>query len=266
LAGSVDDFVGVTKPGYRVGKFDPDEKISRHACYVIGSRDVVEEFCAARIAPLSVGWSIGPIEKKKLPGTNVILSYPRFGVSRPAGVSDINFVGDVEKVAEAYLAKYDLKEHASFFGTVGHNKRVNRVFDELNVEYVTYRDIPGKPAARLRKGATNTGAEVPATSKASKKRKVAAPLASAVRAKKVKAMAGRKAKTSVSSEGTEDEMIVADSGKNPAVDSASDVPDPITIEDSPAVADAAVNVGDDAALAIQPIRSAVPTGGPRPDS
>ena len=66
------------------------------ACQVCGGRDVVEEFLAAGIWPLSAGWAPRGFEQKHFARMDYDLTSPVFGLRRPKGSSDEVIVAELE--------------------------------------------------------------------------------------------------------------------------------------------------------------------------
>jgi len=81
---------------------------------VISGGDVVEEFLAAKIWPLSSGWLPGSFAKLEISGLKDKLSFPKFGLKKPKGISDDLIVEEVEQEAVVLVVPYTLKEHDSF--------------------------------------------------------------------------------------------------------------------------------------------------------
>ena len=73
------------------------------ACQVCGGRDVVEEFLAAGIWPLSAGWAPRGFERKCFSGMDYDLTSPVFGLRRPEGSTDEVIVAELEREASDIL-------------------------------------------------------------------------------------------------------------------------------------------------------------------
>jgi len=83
------------------------------ACQVCGGRDVVEEFLAAGIWPLSAGWAPRGFEQKRFAGMEYDLTSPVFGLRRPEGSSDEVIVAELEREASDILGPWNRKEYLS---------------------------------------------------------------------------------------------------------------------------------------------------------
>ena len=64
-----------------------------------GSRDLVEEFVAAKIWPLSPGWYPFELKKVKFSYFTCEIDCPIFGLNKPEGLSDHTIVSEVERDA-----------------------------------------------------------------------------------------------------------------------------------------------------------------------
>lgn len=61
----VHDFVSF--PDFEVREKDPDEMVLCHARVMSGGRDLVEEYIAYQLWPLSVGWTVGEVVRQRMP-------------------------------------------------------------------------------------------------------------------------------------------------------------------------------------------------------
>jgi len=91
--------------------------------------------------------------------SKVEVPLPKFKARRLSKKSDAVFVRMIAERAEKVLGKYTWDEHCACMEQVCNGGRLNRVFEELDVEYAT-RPVPDQPASYKNK-----------INKASKKRK-----------------------------------------------------------------------------------------------
>jgi hypothetical protein len=115
------------------------EKAFELACRFSSGRDLVEEFLAADIWPLCFGsWKDCKFRKVALPlyGTDEPVYFPVFGLTRPKGKSSKRIVAEVEAKAREILGPMRKLEYLSRVAIGGNMPRLNRVFDELKVNYV----------------------------------------------------------------------------------------------------------------------------------
>ena len=63
---------------------------------VVSGPDLIEEFLAAKIWPLSCGWLPDSFAKIEVSGLKERLLYPKFRLQKPLGVSDELIVEEVE--------------------------------------------------------------------------------------------------------------------------------------------------------------------------
>lgn len=96
--------------------------------------DLVEEFLAANIWPLSDGWSPLEIVPKDVLWSTSPLLYPCFGVELPVDANPGLFVEDVERHAVDIIGPSTETELMLARKIIAHELRVNRVFEELGVD------------------------------------------------------------------------------------------------------------------------------------
>jgi len=128
------------------------------ACQVCGGRDVVEEFLAAGIWPLSAGWAPRGFERKRFVGMEYDLTSPVFGLRRPEGSSDEVIVAELEPEASDILGPWNRKEYLSLVEVCKRNLRLNRWLAEMGVEY-GLRPVPAGAVPRMTPPG-NVGSEV----------------------------------------------------------------------------------------------------------
>ena len=98
------------------------------ACQICGGRDVVEEFLAVKIWPLSAGWSLLRFERKCFAGLKYVVTSPVFGLWRPKGCCDEVIVAELERQAAEILGPCNRKEYGSLVEVCGGEPSVEPVF------------------------------------------------------------------------------------------------------------------------------------------
>lgn len=81
------------------------------------------------------GWKSIGFYKKKIPNIDLEDKFPKFGVKKPDGFSNAEYVAEIERQAVLLIGNYLLKEHESAMQVLKHGGRINRVFDEMKVSY-----------------------------------------------------------------------------------------------------------------------------------
>ena len=101
LASDIEVFEHTYQPAYskRGLGFKPCLEAFMTACPICGVRDVVEEFLAAKVWPLSAGWSPLRFERKRFAGLEYDVTSPVFGLQRPEGASDEVIVAELKRQA-----------------------------------------------------------------------------------------------------------------------------------------------------------------------
>jgi len=129
------------------------------ACQICGGRDVVEEFLAAKVWPLSAGWSPLRFERKRFAGLKYDVTSPVFGLRKPEGCSDEVIVAELERQAAEILGPWNRKEYGSLVEVCGENLQLNWCLAEMGVAY-ELRPVPSSAIPRMTPPG-NVGSEVP---------------------------------------------------------------------------------------------------------
>jgi hypothetical protein len=161
LASDIDEFDHTYQPAYnkRAPGFKPCLEAFMVACHICSGRDVVEEFLAAKVYPLSAGWAPRGFERKQFAGLDYDELSPVFGLQRLEGISDEIIVAGLEREASEILGPWNKKEYASLVEICGKNHRLNRCLAEMGVAY----DLRPVPPERHPEDEApgNVGSEVP---------------------------------------------------------------------------------------------------------
>jgi hypothetical protein len=101
------------------------------ASTILGGRDIVEEFVAARIWPISYGWAPNEIMHFNVNWASQEVPFPKFGITLREGQSADAFMLDVEKRVNLMIGEYTMNEYKAYKALVKHKRKINRVFSEV---------------------------------------------------------------------------------------------------------------------------------------
>jgi hypothetical protein len=97
----------------------------------LGGRDIIEEFTAARIWPISYGWVPTEIVNFNVNWTAQEVPFPKFGLQLRDGQSADDFMLEIERRVNLMIGEYTMNEYKAYKNLVKHKKRINRVFFEV---------------------------------------------------------------------------------------------------------------------------------------
>jgi hypothetical protein len=101
------------------------------ASTILGGRDIIEEFIAARIWPISSGWAPIKIVYFNVNWATQEVPFPKFGIKLRENQSADAFMIDIEKRVNLMIGEYTMNEYKAYKALVKHKKRINRVFTEV---------------------------------------------------------------------------------------------------------------------------------------
>jgi hypothetical protein len=101
------------------------------ASTILRGRDIVEEFVAAQIWPISHGWAPNEIAHFNVNWAAQEVPFPKFGIKLGDGQSADDFMLDVEKRVNLMIGVYTMNEYKAYKNLVKHKRRINRVFSEV---------------------------------------------------------------------------------------------------------------------------------------
>jgi hypothetical protein len=101
------------------------------ASTIVGGRDIIEEFVAARVWPISSGWSPTEIVYFKVNWATQELPFPKFGIKLHEDQSADAFMVEIEKRVNVMIGEYTMNEYKAYKVLVKHKRRINRVFSEV---------------------------------------------------------------------------------------------------------------------------------------
>jgi hypothetical protein len=107
------------------------ENAFHFASTILGGRDIVEEFTAARIWPISYGWAPTEIVNFNVNWAAQEVPFPKFGLQLRDGQSADDFMLEIERRVNLMIGEYTMNEYKAYKNLVKHNKRINRVFSEV---------------------------------------------------------------------------------------------------------------------------------------
>jgi hypothetical protein len=98
---------------------------------ILGGRDLIEEFIAAEVWPISYGWPPTEIVGFNVNRTAQEVPFPRFGLQLKEGHSAEEFMDEVEKKVNTMIGESTKNEYKAYKNLVKHKRRINRVFSEV---------------------------------------------------------------------------------------------------------------------------------------
>jgi hypothetical protein len=98
---------------------------------ILGGRDIIEEFVAARIWPISYGWAPTEIVNFNVNWAAQEVPFPKFGLQLRDGQSADDFMLEIERRVNLMIGEYTMNEYKAYKNLVKHKKRINRVFSEV---------------------------------------------------------------------------------------------------------------------------------------
>jgi hypothetical protein len=115
------------------------------ASTIIGGRDIIEEFTATQVWPISYGWAPTEIVNFNINWVAQAVPFPRFGLQLRDGQSVDDFMIEIEKKVNAMIGEYTMNEYKAYKNLVKHKKRINQVFSEICGDK-SFRSLrPGPP-------------------------------------------------------------------------------------------------------------------------
>jgi hypothetical protein len=107
-------------------------KIAFHlASTILGGREIIEEFVAAEIWPISCDWAPSEIMYFNVNWATQEVPFPKFGIKLREGQSADTFMVEVEKRVTLMIGEYTMNEYKAYKGLLKHKRRINRVFTEV---------------------------------------------------------------------------------------------------------------------------------------
>jgi hypothetical protein len=101
------------------------------ASTILGGRDIIEEFVAARIWLISCGWAPTEIVCFNVNWAAQEVPFPKFGIKLRESQSADSFMVEIEKRVNLMIGEYTMNEYKAYKALVKHKKRINRVFTKV---------------------------------------------------------------------------------------------------------------------------------------
>jgi hypothetical protein len=101
------------------------------ASTILGGRDIIEEFVAAQVWPISSGWSPTKLLYFNVNWADQKVPFPKFGIKLREAQSAEAFMEEVEKRVNVMVGEYTMNEYMAYKALVKHKKRINRVFSKV---------------------------------------------------------------------------------------------------------------------------------------
>jgi hypothetical protein len=98
---------------------------------ILRGRDIIEEFVAAEIWPISYGWAPTEIISFNVNWATQEVPFPRFGLQLKDGQSAEEFMDEIEKKVNAMIDESTMNEYNAYKNLVKHKRRINQVFSEV---------------------------------------------------------------------------------------------------------------------------------------
>jgi hypothetical protein len=107
------------------------ENVFHLASTILGGRDIIEEFTAARIWLISYGWVPIEIVYFNVNWAAQEVPFPRIDLQLGNGQSADDFMLEIERRVNLMIGEYTINEYKAYKNLVKHKKRINRVFSEI---------------------------------------------------------------------------------------------------------------------------------------
>jgi hypothetical protein len=101
------------------------------ASTTLGGRDIIEEFVAARVWPISSGWSPTELLYFNVNWADQKVPFPKFEIKLREDQSAKAFMEEVEKKVNVMVGEYTMNDYKAYKALVKHKKKINRVFSEV---------------------------------------------------------------------------------------------------------------------------------------
>jgi hypothetical protein len=114
------------------------------ASTILGGHDIVEEFVAARIWPISYDWAPNKIAHFNVNWAAQEVPFPTCGIELGDSQSADDFVLDMEKRVTLMIGEYTMDEYNAYKSLVKHRRRINHVFSEVSGDRSFNSRRPGR--------------------------------------------------------------------------------------------------------------------------
>jgi hypothetical protein len=114
------------------------------ASTILGGCDIIEEFVAARIWPISYGWAPTEIVNFNVNWATQEVPFPKFGIQLRDDQSTNDFMLEVERRVNLMVGEYTMNEYKAYKALVKHKRRINRVFSKVCGDKSFHSRRPGR--------------------------------------------------------------------------------------------------------------------------
>jgi hypothetical protein len=95
------------------------------ASTILGGRDIIEEFVAVRIWPISHGWALTQIVNFNVNWAAQEVPFPKFGIQLRDGQSADDFMLEIKRRVNLMIGEYTMKEYKAYKALVKYKRRIN---------------------------------------------------------------------------------------------------------------------------------------------
>jgi hypothetical protein len=120
------------------------ENAFHFASTILGGRDIIEEFVAARIWPILHGWAPTQIVNFNVNWAAQEVPFPKFGIQLRDGQSADDFMLEFGRRVNLMVGEYTMNEYKAYKALVKHKRRINRVFSEVCGDKSFHYRRPGR--------------------------------------------------------------------------------------------------------------------------
>jgi hypothetical protein len=92
------------------------------ASTILGGSDIIKEFVAARICPISYGWAPTQIANFNVNWAAQDIPFPKFGIQLRDGQSADNFMLEIERRVNLMVGEYTMNEYKAYKALVKHKR------------------------------------------------------------------------------------------------------------------------------------------------
>jgi hypothetical protein len=146
LSSPIEALTAVSTAAYnhRIAGIRSCENAFHLASTILGDRDIIEEFVAARIRLISYGWAPTEIVNFNVNWAAQEVPFPKFGIQLRDGQSADDFMLEIERRVNLMIGEYTMNEYKAYKSLVKHKKRINRVFSEVCGDKYFHSRRPGR--------------------------------------------------------------------------------------------------------------------------
>jgi hypothetical protein len=114
--------ISTTSYNHRAAGIRNCESAFHLASTILGGRDIIEEFTAAQVRPISYGWAPTEIVNFNVNWAVQAVPFPRFGLPLRDSQSADDFMTEVEKKVNSMIGEYTMNEYNVYENLVNTRK------------------------------------------------------------------------------------------------------------------------------------------------